>query len=485
MLDQLMGGLSASLGTTLPSLLGGLLILLAGWIIALVVRAGIRRGLGLLKLDERLAESTGSEMKVEAPVATISFWLAMALVLVAFFNALDLPQVSGSIQGLVDQVLEYLPRVLMAGILLLVAWVLGSVLRSLLNKLLAATTLDDKLSAHAGTTPMSENLANVAFWLVMLLVLPAVLGALQLGGLLAPVQGMVDSMLAALPNVLGALAFGAIGWFVAKILRDLVTNLAAVAGADALGERAGLSGNMTLSKLAGLVVYVFVFVPALIGALGVLQIESISVPATQMLSSFMAAIPNLLGAAIILAVAWVVSRFIAGLLTSLLGGAGFDALPERLGIGGIVPEGTSASEVAGRIVVFFVMLFAVVEAAGRVGFGQVSDLVGQLIAFGGDVLLGLVIISVGFWLSNLARDAVSRVSGDGASGVAGIARYAILGIVLAMGLRAMGLADDIVNLAFGLTLGSVAVAVALAFGLGGREAAGKQMERWLRQMNGE
>ena len=58
-------------------------------------------------------------------------------------------------------------------------------------------------------------------------------------------------------------------------------------------------------------------------------------------------------------------------------------------------------------------------------------------------------------------------------------RFAILALVLAMGLRAMGIADDIVNLAFGLTLGAVAVAVALSFGLGGREAAGKLMEHWL------
>jgi hypothetical protein len=66
--------------------------------------------------------------------------------------------------------------------------------------------------------------------------------------------------------------------------------------------------------------------------------------------------------------------------------------------------------------------------------------------------------------------------------VAVVARVAILGLVIAMGLRAMGIADDIVNLAFGLTLGSVAVAFALAFGLGGREAAGRQMEHWLSQL---
>ena len=58
----------------------------------------------------------------------------------------------------------------------------------------------------------------------------------------------------------------------------------------------------------------------------------------------------------------------------------------------------------------------------------------------------------------------------------------IIGLVLAMGLRSMGVADVIVNLAFGLTLGAVAIAVALSFGLGGREAAGKLAEHWLSKL---
>ena len=115
---------------------------------------------------------------------------------------------------------------------------------------------------------------------------------------------------------------------------------------------------------------------------------------------------------------------------------------------------------------------------------RIDDLVATFIEFGGQVLLGTAIIAIGFWLANLARDAIARVYGDNASGVANIARFAILGLVLAMGLRAMGLADDIVNLAFGLTLGAVAVAVALSFGLGGREAAGRQMEHWLSRIRG-
>ena len=103
----------------------------------------------------------------------------------------------------------------------------------------------------------------------------------------------------------------------------------------------------------------------------------------------------------------------------------------------------------------------------------------------GDILLGSTILVVGFWLANIAYAAVDRASGENTRGLARIARYAILALVTAMGLRAMGIADDIVNLAFGLTLGAIAVAVALSFGLGGREAAGKLMEHWLARLRRE
>ena len=332
---------------------------------------------------------------------------------------------------------------------------------------------------------MYDRSATVLYWLVILLFLPAVLGALGMEGLLGPVQGMVEQFLAILPNVLGAALIGIVGWYVARILRDLVTNLLAATGLDHVGERAGLHGNTTLSSLIGLLVYIFVFVPALIAALNTLQIDAISTPATDMLGAFLAAIPNIFAAAIILAVAFILSNFIASLVTGLLGGIGFDRLPERIGLAQAIPSDTSPSQIVGRIVVFFVMLFATAEAAVRLGFSQVSELVAVLIGFGANVLLGLVIISVGYWLSNLAHGAIGRVSGEGSAAVAAVVRFGILGIVIAMGLRAMGLANEIVNLAFGLTLGAVAVAVALSFGLGGRDAAGRQMEHWLGRLRGE
>jgi hypothetical protein len=127
------------------------------------------------------------------------------------------------------------------------------------------------------------------------------------------------------------------------------------------------------------------------------------------------------------------------------------------------------------------MLFATVEAAHQLEFMKVGDLVAMFIKFGGEVLLGAAILVIGFWLANLAYVTIRRASSERA-GLAQLARVAIWGLVIAMGLRAMGIADDIVNLAFGLTFGAIAVAVALSFGLGGREAAGRQMEHWLSQL---
>lgn len=483
--SELLTSLQDSLGETLPSLLVALAILLIGWLVAVVIRVALRRGLGVVNLNRYVQSSTGSPMDVEGGIAKGVYYVILLIVLGAFFSALNLTTVSGSLNVLVDQILAFAPRIAAAALLLLVAWLVAVVLRTVVTRALASTDIDERLSVEANMQPMSQNLGNVLYWLVFLLFLPAILGALEMEGMLQPVQSMVDSILSMLPNVLAAGVIGVVGWFVARILRDLVANLLAAAGADRVGERAGLAGTTTLSGLVGLIAYIFVLVPALIAALNALQIQAISEPATEMLAAFLAAIPNIFAAAIVLAVAWFVSGFIAGLTTSLLGGMGFDQLPQRLGLGEAVRSETSPSEWVGKLIVFFIMLFAVTEAAGQLGFDQVEALVATLITFGAHVLLGAIIIAVGFWISTLAGNAIARVSGPQSAPLANLARYAILGIVIAMGLRAMGLADDIVNLAFGLTLGAVAVAVALSFGLGGREAAGRQMEHWLARLRNE
>jgi hypothetical protein len=247
-MGDMWNSLQQTLGSALPDILGGLAILLVGWFVALLARAVVVRGLGSLKLDERLSSSTGSKVTVQRTAGLIAYWVILLIAVIAFFNVLELEQVSGSLQTLVDQVLAYAPKLLAGAVLLLIAWVLATVVRSLVGRVLGSTKLDEKLAEQAGMSPMSSNVGTVMYWLVILLFLPAVLAVLELQGLLAPVQGMVDDVLAMLPNVVAAAAIGLAGWLIARIVRDLVGNLLAAVGTDGLGERAGLKGKLSLSS---------------------------------------------------------------------------------------------------------------------------------------------------------------------------------------------------------------------------------------------
>ncbi|UCH48513.1 MAG: mechanosensitive ion channel [Betaproteobacteria bacterium] len=477
-----MESLQTTLGTQLPSIIGAIALLIVGWFLAVVVRAGVRRLLSALRVNERIGETTDEKMDVEKGVAVGAFWLIILITLVGVFNTLSLELVSDPFNQLLSQVIGYLPRLLAGALLLILAWILATLLRALSAKGLAATKWDEKLAEEAGTKPMSKSVGNVLFWLTFLLFVPAILGAFDLEGLLEPVQGMIDEALAMIPNIVAAVAIGFVGWVVARVLRGLVSNLLAAVGVDRLGADVGLSSQVQISRLIGMIVFIFVFIPALIAALDALQIESISAPATEMLSMILEAVPNLLAAAVILIITWYVAKFAADIVSRLLTGLGFDTVPQRLGFSYAFKAPMTPSAIVGGLIVFFAMLFATVEAANRLGFSQVRDLVATFIEFGGDILLGGAIFIIGYWLANVAFNAIARASGKDTSGLGQIARLAILGLVIAMGLRAMGIADDIVNLAFGLTLGAVAVAFALSFGLGGREAAGKQMEHWFSRL---
>jgi hypothetical protein len=472
-----------ALAPQILSILAALAILIVGWLIAVVLRAASRRGLGALGLNRRLESALGRKVSLENGIAVGLFWFVIVLTLIGVFNALSLPMISESLQGMVDQVLGYLPRLLAALVLGLVAWAVASLARTLVNRALGATQLDEQLSQQAGMAPMSHNVAGTLFWLVLLMFLPAIVGALGLDGILRPLQEMMDNLLAALPNIFAAVVIGLVGWLVAGILRGLTTSALDAAGIEKLGARAGLSNNIRLASVLGTVVFIVVFFPALIAAFEALKIDAIAGPATDMLRQFMAAVPSIVAAVLILVVTFLVARVVADLVTKLTEAGGIDRLPAAMGLRELpATDRLRPSVISGRLVLFFAMLFAGIEAANRLGLSQVADAGRTFVWFAGDVLLGGLILVVGFWLAGLAYSAIRQTSSEFSGLLAEVARVAIIALVLAMGLRAMGIADDIVNLGFALTFGAVAVAIALAFGLGGREAAGRQLEHWFSKL---
>jgi hypothetical protein len=321
------------------------------------------------------------------------------------------------------------------------------------------------------------------YWLVFLLFLPAVLGALELEGLLEPVQGMVEEILVFIPNLFAAGLILMIGWFVARIVQRVVTNLLAAVGVDRLSEQIGMAsalGKQKLSGLIGLVIYVLILVPVLIASLDALEMDAITEPASDMLNTIFGALPALFGAFLVLAMAYIVGRVVAGLITNLLTGVGFNAILARLGLGKEPQEGErTPSEIVGYLVLVAIMLFAGIEALSLLDFDLLAEGLAQFTAFVGQVILGLIIFAFGLYLANLASSTIQATAAAQSDFLAWAARIGILVLAGAMALRQMGLANEIVNLAFALVLGAIAVAAALAFGLGGREIAARQLEDWM------
>jgi len=473
------------------------LILIGGWILALLISATVRKALERTSIDNRIAERTGMkrDINIEAIVGKIIFWIVMLLVLVAVFQSLQLTAVTGPLNSLLNELFSYVPNLLAAAGLGLVAWLIATILRFAVSKGLSMTKLDDTLTSQIGMdeerqVPMSETLANIVYWFVFLMFLPAVLDALSMQGLLAPVQGMVNDLLGFLPNILSAGIIAVVGWFVARIIRQIVTSLLVAVGADKLGERVGLTavvGSQTLSGLIGTILYVLILIPVIISALDALRIRAISDPATNMLNTLLDALPAIFGAIIVLGVTYFIGQLVAGLVANLLTTVGFNRVLGLIGLGGGAPqEGRrTPAEIVGYLVLIGMLLFATIEAAQLLGFSIVADLVAEFLTFASQVLLGIIIFGLGLYLANLAHKVIVSTAGEQAKVLSQAARLAIIVLAGAMGLRQMGIADDIVNLAFGLLLGAIALAMALAFGLGARDIAARETENLLESLRSE
>ncbi|MCH7667063.1 MAG: mechanosensitive ion channel, partial [Acidobacteria bacterium] len=295
--------LLGEMGVYLPRLLGALLILIFGWLAAYLISRLVRAALRRTTIDNRIVSwvrgEEGETPDIEPTIGKVVFWFVMIFVFIAFFNALQMAAVTEPLQNMVESILGALPNVVKAAVLLLVAWLLATGLRLVVRKGLDTVGLDRRLggemvdSSGEKQIPVSHTLSETVYWLIFLLFLPAVLGALRMEGLLAPVQNMVSKLVGFIPNLFGAAVIFLVGWFIAKILRRIVTSLLAAAGLDSLGDKAGLDqalGKTKLSGLIGLLVYMLVLIPVLISALGAMELDDITKPASQMLDQILGAL---------------------------------------------------------------------------------------------------------------------------------------------------------------------------------------------------
>jgi len=481
--------------------------------------------------------------RVEDTIANIVFWIIVLFTIVAVLQALQLEVVSRPLGGFLNQLLSFIPRLVGAVILLGVAWLIAKLVKLVTTRGLHALRVDERLDQRPAGTPrdpnqlsLSETIGNALYWFVFLLFLLPILDTLGLQQALRPVEALIGEIVSILPNILAAVLIAAAGWLLAQVVRRIVTNLLASTGVDQLGNQVGLrrtTPGQSLSGIIGTIVYVLILIPVAIAALNALGIEAISVPAIAMLNQILTALPAIFTAALILILAYFLGRFVSDLVTNILTSLGFNNIFSVLGLPTpsrrTVPPSTTTpardftapptgqrivieppardftvppteqrtviqpdttptaaavttrtpSEIAGIIVLVGIMLFATVAAVNILNIAALTALVAGIIVVFGRILSGLVVFAVGLFLANLAYNIITS-SGDRQAQILGqVARIAIIVFVSALALQQIGIASEIVNLAFGLLLGAIAVAIALAFGLGSRDIARGQVQELL------
>jgi len=293
-------------------------------------------------------------------------------------------------------------------------------------------------------------------------------------------QHFFGTLIGFLPIIVGVLVLLFIAWILAKVLRAGTRRLLRASGIDkrlGKGRDPGDESQYPVAHGTGTAVFWTVWILFILAILEVLGVEGLFDSIVVIFQKIFAAIPNIIGALIVLAIFYLVGRLVVTLATKFLTSIHFDELPIKLGLAKTPAEGPSSpSNVVGYIIMLFIMLFAVMMAADLLGFGTVNELIAVLTNFLGLVLLGVVIIGVGIFIANFVAN-ILRAGGRSEPMIAFL-RIFIIVLSVILGIRAMGFADDLILLGFGLVLGAAAIAAAIAFGLGGRKVAGELLARW-------
>ncbi len=384
-----------------------------------------------------------------------------------------------------------LPSFVVAVFLLLLAWLVATIAKSLVIKFLKKIKAEEftkKLGIADETTGSSlDFLGKLVFIIVFLLFLPAVLDKLGMHIVSTPISAMVSKFLNYIPNIIAAAIILLVGIFVAGTIRQLLVPLLKKLKVDKIQEKAGIAPTegTALSSVISYVVYVLILIPVIIAALQVLNISAISVPSIAMLNSVMMYLPNIFIAIAIIIIGTLIARIVGRLLTEILSSVGTDKLTQKF----VTTEGPklkslSLSKVIGEIVKYIIIILFVVEALNVLKLEVLRYIGESIISYMPAVISAIIILGVtilfGKWIESLILKNYPNAKVSALT-----AKSIVFVIAVFMALTQLGIAPSIVNAAFILTLGAVAIAFAVSFGIGGREFAANTLKKLESKMKTE
>lgn len=315
-------------------------------------------------------------------------------------------------------------------------------------------------------------IANIVYYLIMVIVLLVTLEILQLSVVLDPLKNMLNEFLLFIPNVIGAFLIGLVGYLLAKFVSNLITMGGSFV--DKLVDKTGFKDTDNLVNIFQKIVFLIIFVPFLIQSFNALQLNAISGPANLVLFQLTDMIGEIVVASLLLIIFIWGGKYLATFLEDLFKSLGLDKAAEKIKIQNMIGANQSLSKIIANLIYFFIVFFGIITATAILGLNDLTHILNEILEVTGKIIFGLIILAIGNYVSLLIYNAMKQSNNN--NFISGIVRAASLALFIAIALRTMGIANEIVELAFGLILGAIAVAVALSYGLGGREAAGEHFK---------
>ncbi len=382
--------------------------------------------------------------------------------------------------GFLNSLVAQIPNWIYAVLMLVVAFVAATIVKSLMVKLLKALKAEEKLAKlgvkDASTGSSVEFIAKLAYFVTFLLFLPGVLDKLGMNSVSQPITNMVNSFLAFIPKLVGAGIIIAVGIFIAKIVRDLLIALLRATNIDQLQAKAGImvTESSALSTIISNVAYGIILLVMITSALDALGIAAISVPANNIVKSIFDMIPYVLGAIVIIAVGVFISNLVAKLLGSLLAGVGTDKLIEKMT--GTPSKKVVLSKLISSVVKYVLIVIFIVQGINVLQLPVLTAVGASIIDYMPAVLSAVIIVAIGLFAANTAETALVNKFPE-AKASALVAKIAIYVLTAFLCLSQLNVANVIVETTFILLIAALCIAFAVAFGVGGRKFAETTLDK--------
>lgn len=282
-----------------------LIFIIGKWIVG-KIRKLVEMGLAKTNLDNKLSSKLGGKSAgIEQILSLLVYAVLMIFVVIAALEQIGLTNVTGPLQEMLSSIMGFIPRIIGAGIVLYIGIFLAKIVKQLLEGVLGATQVDERLD-----TPISGTVAMIVSSLIVLLFIPAALGILEIAAIQEPVQNIVNQITGTLPKIFLAAILVGVGFFIARIVRNIVENLLSGAGADEFPAKLGFSnaptsGTKSVSSIVGLVAMISLMILFFSSAIDALDIPILENAASGLNDGYF----NILLAIIIFGIGFLAANF--------------------------------------------------------------------------------------------------------------------------------------------------------------------------------